>query len=125
MHRESKRTRQPSLHSQEHPWSRFLSLGITLGLTFAFGATAFAQAPEAVKVRGTITSYDGGVLTVAGIGTSYKVAVPEAARLQYIVKSDLSKIQANTYIGTVAVPQPDGTLRATEVQVFPEAMRGR
>jgi hypothetical protein len=29
-----------------------------------------------------------------------------------------------SYIGTAVMPQPDGTLRALEVQVFPPSMRG-
>jgi hypothetical protein len=104
--------------------SRFASLLATLALTLSVGATAFAQSGESVRIRGTITSYAGGVLTVQGAATSYKVAVPDNVRVTWIEKSDLSKIGPNTYIGTVAVPQPDGTLRAVEVQVFPEAMRG-
>ena len=104
--------------------SRFASLLATLALTVAFGATAFAQAPESVRIRGTITSFDGGVLTIAGAASAYKVMLPDNVRLQWIVKSDLSKIGPNTYVGTVAVPQPDGTMRAVEVQIFPEALRG-
>ena len=104
--------------------SRFASILATLALTVVLGATAFAQAGESVRIRGTITSYAAGVLTVQGVASSYKVAVPENVRVTWIEKSDLSKIGPNTYIGTVAVPQADGTMRAVEVQVFPEAMRG-
>lgn len=104
--------------------SRFASLLATVALTVAVGATAFAQAGESVRIRGTITSYAGGVLTVQGAASAYKVAVPDNVRVTWIEKSDLSKVGPNTYIGTVAVPQADGTLRAVEVQVFPEAMRG-
>jgi len=104
--------------------ARFVSLLATLALTVGVGATAFAQASDAVRVRGTITSFEGGVLTVQGAASAYKIMVPDNARLQYIVKSDLSKIGPNTYVGTVAIAQPDGSLRATEVQIFPEALRG-
>jgi hypothetical protein len=94
-------------------------------LSVAFGASAFAQAPApSVRIRGTIGSFAGGVLTVQGAASSYKVTIPDNARIQYIVKSDLSKIGPNTYVGTVAIAQPDGSLRATEVQIFPEALRG-
>ncbi len=93
-------------------------------LTVAFGAAAFAQAPAPVRVRGTITSFAGGVVTIQGAASSYKVTLPDNARIQYVVKSDLSKIGPNTYVGTVAIAQPDGSLRATEVQIFLEASRG-
>ena len=89
--------------------SRVASFFAAIMLSVAFGASAFAQAPApSVRIRGTIGSFAGGVLT----------------RIQYIVKSDLSKIGPNTYVGTVAIAQPDGSLRATEVQIFPEALRG-
>jgi hypothetical protein len=104
--------------------SRLASLLAALALTVAVSATALAQASGSARLRGTITSYADGVLTVQGAASSYKVAVPDNVRVTWIEKSDLSKIGPNTYIGTVAVPQTDGTLRAVEVQVFPEAMRG-
>jgi hypothetical protein len=112
---------------------RFASLLTSLTLTLTFGATAFAQTapqgasatpPQPARIRGTVTSFAGGVLTVQGAGQVYKITVPEGARYTWVVKTDLSKIGPNTYVGTVAVPQPDGTLRATEVQIFPEAQRG-
>jgi hypothetical protein len=109
---------------------RLLSLCATLTVIAASSATAFAQsAPQAgaaqpVRIRGTITSFAGGVLTVQGAAQAYKITVPDNARYSYIVKSDLSKIGPNTYVGTIAVPQPDGTMRATEVQIFSEAQRG-
>jgi hypothetical protein len=105
--------------------SRVASFFTAIMLTVAFGATAFAQAPPpSTRIRGTITSFAGGVLTVQGVASSYKITIPDNARIQYIVKSDLSKIGPNTYVGTVAIAQPDGSLRATEVQIFPEALRG-
>jgi hypothetical protein len=38
--------------------------------------------------------------------------------------ADASAIRDGAFIGTTAVAQPDGTLRAVEVHVFPDAMRG-
>ena len=38
--------------------------------------------------------------------------------------SDLAKIGQGDFLGTTAVPQPDGTLKVSEVHVFAEAMRG-
>jgi hypothetical protein len=105
--------------------SRVATLFAAIVLTVAFGASAFAQAPApTTRIRGTITSFAGGVLTVQGAATSYKITIPDNARIQYIVKSDLSNIGPNTYVGTVAIAQPDGSLRATEIQIFPEVSRG-
>jgi hypothetical protein len=103
---------------------RLASVLATLALTVAVGATAFAQATDSVRIRGTITSFDAGVLTIQGAASAYKVMLPDNVRLQWIAKSELSKIGPNTYVGTVAISQADGSLRATEVQIFPEALRG-
>ena len=35
-----------------------------------------------------------------------------------------SEIKEGSYVGTAAVPQADGTLKALEMQVFPPSMRG-
>ena len=76
--------------------------------------------PETVRIRGTIASFDGSVLTVTGAASTYKVTLPDNARVSWVVKSDLSKIGPNSYVGTLVVAQPDGSLRATEVSIFPE-----
>jgi hypothetical protein len=50
--------------------------------------------------------------------------VPANVRTTYVITAKLSDIQPNSYIGTAAAPQPDGTLKALEVHVFPPSMRG-
>jgi len=41
-----------------------------------------------------------------------------------VVKAAMSDIKPGTFIGTASLPQTDGSQRAIEVVVFPEAMRG-
>ena len=36
----------------------------------------------------------------------------------------MADIKENTFLGSAAMPQPDGTQKALEVHIFPEAMRG-
>jgi hypothetical protein len=38
--------------------------------------------------------------------------------------ADLYAITPNAFVGTTAIPQPDGTLLAVDAHVFPESMRG-
>ena len=85
---------------------------------------ALAQA-QRVNVRGTIVALDGNVLSVDAAGTTSKIVLAENLNVNLVVKSALSKIAVGTYVGTAALPQPDGVLRAQEVLIFPEAMRGR
>jgi hypothetical protein len=80
---------------------------------------------QTVRVRGTITSVTGSYITVATReGHSETVAVPEGIPVLLIVPARIEDIRPGSYIGTTALPRPDGTLMATEVHVFPESMRG-
>ena len=78
-----------------------------------------------VRVRGAIEQSDGHTLVVKTRGGDrVTVHFPETARIVAIVKASLNDIKPGDFIGTTALPQPDGTLRAVEVHVFPESMRG-
>ena len=95
-----------------------------------FGGTASAQpAPQgqagSARLRGTIDAVSGDALdvTVRG-GNKVPVLLPPTVRTTYVVPAKLSDIQPNSFIGTAAAPQPDGTLKALEVHVFPPSMRG-
>lgn len=86
-------------------------------------STAAAQAP--VRVRGTIEQVQGDTLMVKSRdGTDLKVVLAANAPVAAVIKASLSDIKVGTYIGIASMPQPDGTLRAIEVHIFPEAMRG-
>src|SRR5258705_4989152 len=41
-----------------------------------------------------------------------------------IVKASLSDIKQNTFIGVTGMPQADGSQKAVEIHIFPEALRG-
>ena len=38
--------------------------------------------------------------------------------------SDLAHVTPNSFVGITSVKQPDGSQRATEIHIFPEALRG-
>jgi hypothetical protein len=78
-----------------------------------------------VRIRGTIVSLEGNVITVAtAAGENHRVNLADPFRVVFVVKTDFAKIVPGVYVGAAAVTQPDGTLRAREVHIFPEAMRG-
>jgi hypothetical protein len=99
-------------------------------LAFGIPASAFAQAaPPAptVTIRGVVDSLDGNVLTVvAPIGNVIsKIKLAPNYRVQYIVKSSLAAITPGSYVGSAALPGPNGTLRAIEVHYFAPGFNGR
>jgi hypothetical protein len=95
------------------------------GLALAFSASmAWAQNPP-VRVRGTIDKVDGDTLMVKSRdGTELTVTLAPNATVAAIVKASLADIKQGGYVGVTGMPQPDGTQRAIEVHIFPEAMRG-
>ncbi len=88
-------------------------------------AMAAAQQPEIVRVRGSIESIDGQVLTVKGRdGATMTVKLAVGAPVRTVVKQSLADVKPGSFIGVTALPQPDGSQRAVEIHIFPEAMRG-
>lgn len=100
--------------------------GTALALALVGGsAAALAQQAGMSRVRGTVAEVDGGSLDIrTRDGKDVKVAVTRETRVAAIELTTLDAIKPDSYIGTAAAPQPDGTLRALEVHIFPAAMRG-
>jgi hypothetical protein len=86
---------------------------------------AFAQQPQTSRVRGTIEKLDGNVLTVkASDGSAATVALTSDAHVVGVVKASLAEIKEGSFVGSAAMPQPDGTQKAMEVHIFAESQRG-
>lgn len=77
-------------------------------------------------VRGEVVSFDGKTLTVktAG-GETTTVLVPEGTRVSSLTLASFADIKPGDFIASAGTRQPDGTLHAVELRIFPEAMRGR
>jgi len=86
---------------------------------------AVAQAPEIVRVRATIESVDGQMITAKSRdGQELKIKLADNAPVNEVVKIPLSDIKQNSFIAITAMPQPDGSQKATAIIIFPEALRG-
>jgi len=82
-------------------------------------------APPTVRVRGTITAIDGGVLTVkARDGAEMKLKLADNAPVNEIVKASLADVKTGAYVAVTGLPQPDGSQKALALFIFPEAQRG-
>jgi hypothetical protein len=98
-----------------------LAIVASLGL----GGAAFAQAPVQTRVRGAIDmigAHEVRVVTRGGDKVTLKL--PDDVTVTIIAPIAIDAIKPGSFIGTAAVTQPDGTLKALEIQVFPESMRG-
>ena len=78
-----------------------------------------------MRVRGTVEQIDGAMMTVKSReGDTLKVKLADEVKVVALVKSSLADIKPNSFVGSTAMPQPDGTWKAVEVHIFPEEMRG-
>jgi hypothetical protein len=92
-------------------------IGIVLGSLVL--ASAVAQTPPPSRVRGTITSLDGNVLSVKSReGQDLKIELAPNATFAYMKKVDLADIKPGTPLGTTAVKDKDGKLVARELHLF-------
>jgi hypothetical protein len=104
-----------------------MRLGVMLAalVTAVLSSPAQAQAPNQEHVRGVIRSLAGDSLKVeTAPGRTVDIKLPAELPVSQVEEADPGAISQGAYIGTTAVPQPDGTLRALEVHVFAESMRG-
>ena len=95
-------------------------------VTLIFAASiAAAQQPGTVRVRGTIESVDGPMLTVkTREAAMMKVKLADNAPVRAVVRASPTDVKQGSFVGITAVPQPDGNQKAVEIHIFPEAMRG-
>src|SRR6516165_397788 len=91
----------------------------------ALGVTsAFAQ-DKPLRIRGTIDQVDGGMMVVKSReGDTLKIKLADDGKVVALVKASLADIKPNSFVGSTAMPQPDGSWKAVEVHIFPEEMRG-
>jgi len=87
--------------------------------------TALAQQPQAQRVRGTIEKIDGNTLLIKGPdGAPVTLKLADNAVVVGVLKATVADIKEGSYIGSGAMPQPDGTQKAVEVHIFAESQRG-
>ena len=95
---------------------------VALLLTAPSLATAQEQT---VRVRGTIDRLEGDTYVVKPrSGGELKVKLPDNVMVVALTKASLADIKQGSYVGVAGMPQPDGSQKALEVHIFPDAMRG-
>jgi hypothetical protein len=103
--------------------AKALTLGLAALALAAFGSAAGAQ--DTVRVRGTIERLEGPIYVVkARDGAELKVTLMDNGIVVALVKASLADIKPGLFVGSTGMPQPDGSQKAIEVHIFPEAMRG-
>jgi hypothetical protein len=77
------------------------------------------------RLRGTIEKVDGNTLSVkTPDGAAATLTLTGNATIVGVVKASLAEIKEGSFIGSGAMPQPDGSQKALEVHIFAETQRG-
>jgi hypothetical protein len=94
----------------------------------ALAVPAFAQAPPAgapTRIRGTVEKLDGQTLTVKSReGPSIAVVLGPNFTVSGCVAKSLADIKPGDFVASTSLKGPDGKLKALEVHIIPENLRG-
>ncbi|MFI5228624.1 MAG: hypothetical protein ACHQWU_06120 [Gemmatimonadales bacterium] len=86
-------------------------------------AASTAAAPS--MVRGTVADVSPtSVKLSTDSGATVVVALTPPVQVFQSVSSSLQNVKQNSFIGVTTVKQPNGAEQATEIHIFPEALRG-
>jgi hypothetical protein len=99
-----------------------------VSMVLVMGGSALAQAPQSppTRIRGTVDSLDGQTLVVQSReGPLVSVALAPNFTVRSVVPKTLADVKTGDYVASTSVRDRDGKLRAIEVHIFPEAMRGQ
>lgn len=106
----------------KHRYSRLL-----LSLLFvSVGAIAASPPGNVIKpTRGTVDALNGNTLEITTRqGEKLEVGLTDKTKVNSVSQAKISDIKPDSFIGTAAVSQADGTLKAMEVHVFAPSLRG-
>jgi hypothetical protein len=104
---------------------RSVGVVILLSAVLSQACSRGAAAPTGPqRISGTVKSLSGQSLTVSTATGPVSVQLASATPIASVVAADRSQITDNSYLGIGSEKQPDGSLRAVEITVFPESMRG-
>jgi hypothetical protein len=83
-------------------------------------ALAQQQQPQTQRVGGTIERVDGDTIYGKGPdGSAITLKLADKAAITAVLKATFADIKPGDYVGTGAVPQPDGSQKAVELRIFP------
>jgi hypothetical protein len=99
---------------------------VTLSSVFSAGLVQAEDAPGTrIGVRGEITGVSPDILKVhANSGDNVVINLTRDTKVRAVTLANIEDIKPGSYIGSAAIPQEDGTLKALEVHVFPPELAG-
>ena len=82
--------------------------------------SAFAQTPQSVNIRGTVTSFDGRVIRVEARGAGpLEVELPETVNVSGTKAFSLSDVKPGMVLGVTTIKRADGETVAIDLRPIP------
>ena len=102
----------------------YLSL-LAASFAWLFALPSAAAQTAVIKLSGDVVQVNGQNLQMrTKNGERINVELSDHVRLSARTPAGMNAIREQSYVGATAIPQPDGTLVASEVHIFAESMRG-
>jgi len=103
------------------------ALSTTFGLLMLSAAViaAAADTPVIKPLRGTVEGVSNNMLTfTTRAGAQQTIGLTDKTGVLQVSKANIDSIKADSFVGSAAVPQADGSLKALEVTVFESSLKG-
>ena len=103
------------------------AFAVVFGAIIGVAGTALtaAQAADNVRVRGTISEFEGSTLTVrTREGDVEAIKLIAGWKISGVAKASLDDIKVGDFVGVASVSTADGGDGALEVVIFPAALKG-
>src|SRR5216684_4376261 len=102
----------------------FVGSIVVFSTVAAVSASSQSWPAGITPVRGVVTSVSGDVLTVNSQTGPVKIHLGSSLKVYKRTPSDLARVNSESFVGVTSVKQPDGSERATNINIFPEELRG-
>jgi hypothetical protein len=100
-------------------------LTVALSLILLSGSAKAQTANRLDRVSATVVKLDGQMLTLkAASGKDMSVTLPPNARVLRSRPGAIADVKPGEFLGCTALEGPDGKLRAKEIHILPEPLRG-
>jgi hypothetical protein len=107
---------------EKSPMKSYLAVALAGVLALAAAGADAQQKPQ--RIRGTITAFDGNVLSVKSRdGRDLQIELTEKASVATARAITLSDLKPGDYVGSTTQKRADGTLVAREVHVIPRSVK--
>jgi hypothetical protein len=104
---------------------RLLTVALSLILLSGSAKAQGQTANRLDRISATVVKLDGQMLTLkAASGKDVSVTLPANARVLRSRPGAIADVKPGEFIGCTAVEGPDGKLRAKEIHILPEPLRG-